>query len=416
MAKINRALILADWHGAASGYGTVMKNLIPEFKKSINEIVFVAINYYGEPYKDENILVVSGKNLFKPMGEEDAFGRHSFLNVLASDENGFDLCFLFNDINILQSIVSTMREIKLMKQKSNKKSFKTVAYFPVDSKMPKGSFDSMDFFDGLITYNQFSKDEVCRHAPQLFKKIKIIPHGSNPSEFFPMPIDEVKAFRQQYFGANADKIIITNVNRNQPRKAIGDTILSFIEAKKIWHNKTPLFLYLHMMDMDIHMSGYDLKRIFAQTDLVEGEDYMIAPQQYFTEAMGADINTLRSIYNASDVYVTNTTGEGWGLSVTEAMACFLPVVAPNHTSLIEIGDNGKRMYALTELDPFINQFDSTIRLRANIYECAEQICQAIEENMGDAKSSRVIFANQYVNSLSWSRIAKDFINCFEKIV
>jgi len=415
--KQKRMLLLADWHQAASGYGTVMKNLLPVFKESFGEIVFVAVNYYGEPYREENVLIVSAKNFFIPAeGEDDPFGRHSFLNVLATDQIGIDLCFMFNDVNIIQSIVPTMRELQANKQAANKRNFKTVAYFPIDSQVPKGYFDGMNFFDLLITYNEYSRKEVGRHNGSLLKKTKVIPHGTNTHEFFEMPQPEIRKFRRLYFAANSEKVIITNVNRNQPRKAIGDTILSFIEAKKLWNHKRPLFLYLHMLDKDQYMSGYDLKTIFAQTDLIEGEDYMIAPQEYFTEQQGADIATLRGIYNASDVYVTNTLGEGWGLSVTEAMACRLPVVAPNHTSLIEIGGNGQRMYHLEELDPFINQFDSTIRMRANIYECAEKICEAAEENMGGTKSERVDNAKKYVNSLKWDEIAQKFLNYFNDIL
>jgi glycosyltransferase involved in cell wall biosynthesis len=38
----------------------------------------------------------------------------------------------------------------------------------------------------------------------------------------------------------------------------------------------------------------------------------------------------------ADLLITTTTGEGWGLSITEAMASKLPVVAPNHTACREI--------------------------------------------------------------------------------
>src|SRR5262249_54512238 len=42
-----------------------------------------------------------------------------------------------------------------------------------------------------------------------------------------------------------------------------------------------------------------------------------------------------------DVYFTTTLGEGWGLPITEAMAAGLPVVAPRHSSLEELGGDGR---------------------------------------------------------------------------
>ena len=44
------------------------------------------------------------------------------------------------------------------------------------------------------------------------------------------------------------------------------------------------------------------------------------------------------MYNAADLYLTTSLGEGWGLGVTEAMACHTPVAMPRHTSLAEIGE------------------------------------------------------------------------------
>ena len=381
----NKMLMLADWHCASSGFGTVTKGLLPEFRKAFKEIIFVAINYYGEEYKDGNITVVPAKTYFVPLNKpenQDPFGKHSFLYILSQD-NQIDFVFIMQDVSIGIELISVMRTLRLHRLNNNKKSFKSCFYFPIDGSIEKSLFNEIDFFDLLVTYNQYSKNEVLKHRPELFKKIKVIPHGTNTTDFFPMDKEEVLEFRNGYFGNNSDKVIITTINRNQPRKAIGDTILAFIEAKNMWQSAAynggnKLFLYLHMMDSDFHMCGYDLRKIFSQTDLVENVDYKIADQYFFTQLNGADISILRGIYNASDVFVTNTTGEGYGLTVIESMACRLPVVAPNHTSLVEIGGNGKRMYAMEELEPFINQFDSLIRLRANIEETAEKIVLAVK--------------------------------------
>ena len=46
------------------------------------------------------------------------------------------------------------------------------------------------------------------------------------------------------------------------------------------------------------------------------------------------------IYNLSDVVISTALGEGWGLSLTEAMASGIPVIFPNHTSVTEIIGEG----------------------------------------------------------------------------
>ncbi len=426
--KQKNLIMLGDWHKSSTGFGTVTKNLLPEFKSAFNSICFVAINYYGEPYKEGNVDIISAQNYFKPEGEDDPFGRHSLLNVLAV--NNYDVCFIIQDFNLIETIATQIADIKNMKLKLNKKSFKTVFYFPVDGPIPKGYMEKAHLFDMLITYNNYSREQVISVRPELKSKVKIVPHGTNTRDFYVLPEPERKTFREQFFGKNAGKVIVSAINRNQPRKAIGDTILSFIEARKIWHDPRKLFLYLHMMDYDYYMSGYDLRKIFSQTDLVEAKisigengertildgDYMIADQKLFTEGQGADIETLRGIYNASDLFLTNTLGEGWGLSVSESMTCRLPVIAPNHTSIIEMGNNGERLYALLELEPFCSPFDSQIRERANIYECGEKICEAAEKMMDGSDRGMVDKAEKYVRGFKWENIAKQFLKYFEEVL
>ncbi len=44
---------------------------------------------------------------------------------------------------------------------------------------------------------------------------------------------------------------------------------------------------------------------------------------------------LNRYYNRADVFVTLTRGEGWGLPITEAMLCGLPVIAPLSTAMLD---------------------------------------------------------------------------------
>lgn len=428
--KQKRMLMLGDWHGASTGFGTVTKNILPHILKHYGKdmhIFFVAINYFGEPYVEGNLTVVSAKNYYVPMledgvtlAEPNPHGKHSFCMQLLGDELGFDLVFLIHDIGLLDKnlIFSFLSEAKAHKQKNNQRNFKSVLYTPVDSYLTKAQVRNIHSIDTIITYNNFSRNQIVGIRPELIKRVKNIPHGINQDDFFVMPEPEMHKFRNEFFGEkNARKIIFSNINRNQPRKAIGETILAFIEAKKEWPEDMPApFLYLHMLERDPLMSGYDLPEIFLQTDLVEGEDYKIAPQEYFTQANGADIATLRSIYNSSDVYLTTTTGEGWGLGVCEAFACRTPVILPLHTSFLEISALGKRAYGMANMVPFINQFDQTIRFQTDIYECAEMMVHAARELLGRTNKKMLDEAEQYAKSLSWKGIAERFIGYFDELL
>ena len=56
----------------------------------------------------------------------------------------------------------------------------------------------------------------------------------------------------------------------------------------------------------------------------------------FHEIIGFNAETINRIYNASDCLISTSTGEGWGLSTTEAMCAGLPVIVPNNTANMEI--------------------------------------------------------------------------------
>jgi len=248
-------------------------------------------------------------------------------------------------------------------------------------------------------------------------KLKAIPHGCNFKDFFPIPKDEIKAFRDGYFGANADKIIFINVNRNQPRKDIPSTILSFVELKKIWNLERKPFLYLHMNRKD--PMGHDLDSVFAQTDLVEGEDYMMAPDHFYSidkEAgkAGCDTAMLNKIYNASDIFITTTLGEGWSITVTDSMATRVPVICPYHTSFLFISGGGTRAYLLRELYPYCSHLDNTIREQVNIYETAEVMLSAAKQMLDGSDKPMVEKAEAFIRTLDWKGISNKFVELFEK--
>jgi len=155
--------------------------------------------------------------------------------------------------------------------------------------------------------------------------------------------------------------------------------------------------------------------VLDQTELKEGEDYGLIPKEL--EENLASIETLNKIYNASDIYVTTTLGEGWGLTITEAMATRLPVIAPNSTSIAEIIGNDERGYLLNTMIPFCAQNDSIIREQTDYWEVAETIIQvATDLQKQDVKlKSRVDNAFNWVNSLSWKEVSKRWIDYFRDI-
>jgi glycosyltransferase involved in cell wall biosynthesis len=407
--KQKKILCLFDYV-ARTGFGTVSKNIVKEIKKNYGDNILldiIAINYFGEPYyEDDNTYVISARNNDV---NEDPFGRYFFLKIL-KESNSYDGIFICQDLGTIVSIIEVLEHIKAEKKENNKKIFKSIFYFPVDCRIIYELTRKLEFFDTLVTYTEYGRKEMQRLRPEL--KVKVLPHGNNSREFYPLPENDIKDFRKEYFGENADKFIVTNINRNQPRKDIPNTIFGFIEAKKIWPNDLPKpFLYLHTHPKD--PMGWDIRGIMLQTDLVEDEDYMLLPKKY-EEGM-AETEIVNKIYNASDVYLTTTLGEGWGLGFSEAASCRLPIVAPYSTSFIEMSEYGKNAYMLETLYPYCHTNDNVIREQTDIFEVADSLILVAENKYGKSKvlKDKVDRAYKWVQKLEWSEICKSWVDYFK---
>ncbi len=414
MEKIKHILCLMDYgKDTRTGFATVSSNIKREIKKAYGEQVsldILGINHYGEDYVEED-----GTRVFSAKINDvknDDFGRYYFLKMV--QEGDYDGIFIIQDLGVIHPIIPILESIKQKKKEANKKLFKSIWYFPVDCHLFATLTRHLEFFDVVVTYTEFGRDEILKFRPDLKGKIKVVNHGNNPKDFYPLSEEEKKKFRKEYFGKNADKLIITNVNRNQPRKDIPNTIFGFIEAKRDWKQngliKEP-FLYLHCMPKD--PLGHDLRAILMQTQLVEYKDFMLLPKQYEENLLGVDM--LNGIYNASDIFITTTLGEGWGLTITEAFATKLPVIAPNTTSIKEISGEGSRAYLLETIVPFCSTVDNIIREQSDCWEIGERIIEVSNDllNKNQKLNDKVEKAYKYVNTLTWEDVCKRWIEYFK---
>jgi glycosyltransferase involved in cell wall biosynthesis len=138
----------------------------------------------------------------------------------------------------------------------------------------------------------------------------------------------------------------------------------------------PAKLLLRMDPMSA-MGGIHLELAAKQLGLTYGKEWChIGPV--------AD-ELLAGLYNAADLYLTTSLGEGWGLGVTEAMACHTPVAMPAHTSLLEIGDcNVGPGYAgfgpiwLPQETGFVCGADTRLRHRVGLQGAIQRIYESRE--------------------------------------
>lgn len=407
MKKPIHVLCLFDYFGT-TGFSTVSQNVIGELRRHFGPLLrldIFAVNYFADGVEPDpwTRIYPCGK-LLAGSTLQDAFGRNAFLAIL--QETDYDGIFIIQDPGVILPMAAKIAEIREAKKRANKKNFKSIFYFPIDGKPLTRHFKHFDAFDKIVTYTEYARKEVLSVRPELRSKLEVILHGVNPKNFYPLSPERKQLFRRDYFEDHASKTIVLNVNRNQPRKDIPTTILAFQEYKKSYNPDA--FLYLHMTPTD--EMGWNLHTLLEQTDLVEGVDYMFPSESEFNA--GSSLETLNGIYNAADMFVTTTTGEGWGLTITEAMMCQCPVIAPDHSSITEISDHGSRIFQLSELYPFCSHYDSMLRWQCDYQEVAERMHEVITSPELAAK--KIKLAYEYMQSITWKTICERWIALFDR--
>lgn len=322
--SVKHILMWGDTPTGTTGFGNVMRNIIKILLKTGKyKITLVGINYYGDPYDKGNLPIDIWPAIY-PGGPNDVYGRARFLGFIRAMRP--DIVFMLQDTFIVQSIMKTLLEL----QEEQNNSFKTVLYYPIDAKPRKEWItEVVSKVDYPVAYTEYAARETLAVDPEL-SDLRVIYHGTDKNIFFPIPKEARENARKVFFGVHADKFIVINVNRNQPRKDMQKTLAAFAE----FHAKNPnSLLYILAKQIDV---GGDLAEMAKTYGLEYGVDWSCPPNERYSEANGIPVEQVNLIYNSADAIISTTLGEGWGLSCTEGMACGRPVVFPKHTSLVEI--------------------------------------------------------------------------------
>jgi len=367
-----RVLALCDAPTSATGFAQVSRNILNGLAKTgLYEIDVIGINYNGDYYDREKFPY----NIYPacPANYADMYGRGRLLDAINGVEvknnliPSWDIIFTIQDPFIIEGAgvsfplavhIKTRREM-FVRTLPKENWFKWIGYFPVDSDLKENWVTkSIALADVPVAYCDYGKKEMLKFdrkefdvtfqmkldtngspqkvtmkVPNLKDRLKAIPHGVDTNVFKPLSKSEITKFRKNYFNGivKDDTYLVVNISRNQPRKDLARTLKVFADFKALVPNS---FLYLHCKDDDLGGSIHELARNFG---LILGEDYSVPKE--FDAGIGFAVDIVNMIYNAADLCITTTLGEGWGFINTEAMATKTPIAAPYITSMIDIFSN-----------------------------------------------------------------------------
>ena len=400
-----RILVLADF-ACNTGFGTIAQNIVSQIILEDRRdywIDIVGINYYGEPNTWQQFYPKIRLFSASMTSRGDLWGRQQFLQMAASGE--YDYLWILQDTFIVQTIASDLLDIH--KELPEDKKFTWVYYFPFDATPPaEWVTESVAMAHVPVSYTKWAKKLCTDVDASLEDKVRVIPHGVDLKIFKPLDQDEVAEWRSKYFQKYADgRILITNVNRNQPRKDIGRTLQVIRYMRDNYGDGRYLF-YLHMKPKDV---GVDVLKAAKSLGLEMYKDFVIPNKSYDTNKFPASL--LNYVYNASDAIMSTALGEGWGLSLTEAMATRTPVFAPNHTAVADVCNYGSYATLVPADNEIIIANDNeVIRRQTNIADMAAAIHRAFSvSSYKTTIDSTVDLAYKYVTTqLDWKVVGQQW--------
>ena len=355
MKKI-KVLAYCDSPTAKTGFGNVIKE---NFTRMADEFDFriIGINYFGDRHQLPFFIHQM------PDIKNDPYGLGSFERLLLAGEKP-DVILLFQDMFILggkavaggRSLISIAKDVY--------PDVPVVSYFPVDGEpVFKEYVDEILKSDVSLTLSRYGVDAIKKCCSDA--SVDYIYHGVDSDVFHVMDEKDRLAVKSRLSGSAGDFLVVM-VNRFQPRKNVDSALKAlslFKHGYKVCSkcgNYYPIDSdicdlnncdsgYVHIerarknVSLYLHMENYEpIAMGKLPTDTLANhvknagftsDDHVGIPRQGGTSV---SVESLNSIYNAADVFVSTTLGEGFGLTAIEASAAGTQVIIADNTTAREV--------------------------------------------------------------------------------
>lgn len=407
-----RILMLAD-AGCTTGFGRVSHaigdRLVTDYGHDIH---CIAVNYTGDYWPTPMKLYLPTKRV---MG--DLYGQSRYVELLGEimpdavlilNDPYIVLRFLFRNKHDADMVLARLRPI--------------VSYMPVDGyDFPKvwGQLPEL-----VASTDRILQPEVCpppsfhpvvmsQHGRTMFPDAPLIYHGVDSETFHPVssksPVTmsngtkiESKADAKRALGFKPDDFLVLRVDRNSHRKGYADTWKALVPLMKQHSN---IHAWFHCK---AEGDSVELPQVLGREPSVA--DRFHFPGSYDTK-VGWTESDLVTIYNAADVFVSTSQGEGFGLTLAEAAACGLPIVAQNISSIPEVvGPGGillepeRRITVDSGQDLWLPNVDSFTEAIERLY-----LSRGLRRDLGEA-------GRTHVSQFTWDEAARRFDALITKVV
>lgn len=251
--------------------------------------------------------------------KEEGFGYNKILEYVETVEP--DLVMIYNDP------FTIYRFIEALKHEKGKSSYKLWLYLDqVYEGIAQPVMDTLfSHADRLYAFS--SKWKTTLEAYGKGADIRVLEHAVDPTVFTSMSSQARLGIRQS-MNIPEGATVLFNANRNSQRKRLDLTIQGFVRALKAGAN---LVLILATGLNPQRGAFYDIQRIFLEEIKEAGLDPAAVASRFLlidttSESALLDDAAINQLYNAADLGINTSDGEGFGLCQLEHMYTGAPQI------------------------------------------------------------------------------------------
>jgi glycosyltransferase involved in cell wall biosynthesis len=234
---------------------------------------------------------------------------------------------------------------------------------------------------------------MSKNGRDLMTKFKLdplyVPHGIDTAVFRPQP--ELRDLIRDKMEIPRDAFLVGMVAANKSNPTIDrKSFAKAFQAFAVWSKTHPdAWMYAHTEAQPAPGHGLDLDRLANCVGIPEGRLRFSPPDGF---KIGMPQGLVATLYQAFDVLLNPSMGEGFGIPILEAQACGVPVITSNHSAMPELTHAGW----LVDGDPWWDEAQASFFHAPHIQSIIAALEQAYEAR-GDQelRDAAVNFAGRY---------------------
>jgi glycosyltransferase involved in cell wall biosynthesis len=286
-----------------------------------HEVHVLAVNYDGDDWPTNMHLYVANKLV--PM---DIYGQSRYLEMLGKVEPDV-VVFLNDPYPIMKFLFRNNWDPKKILLQYRP----ILAYMPVDGINYPTTWDVLKTVTRPVVMSEFGRT----WAPDADLAL----HGVDTETFRPATearplissggaMVRSKKDAKRALGYDPDGFLIVRVDRNSRRKDFSSTWKALVPVMKRHKD-----IQVHFHCKPTGDDGVELPQLYSREPDIANRFF--SPGDHDTRRGWEEVD-LVVLYNAADLVVSTSWGEGFGLTNAEALSCGTPVIAQNVSSITEV--------------------------------------------------------------------------------